>query len=214
MAQRVPATQIVAFRGWLKDGTDDVRTALKNAQESGCWGSGAGLRMTADSTLALSGAVLDEYLAQGEKNRDCRLLLELDPAGTEGREKLFVGKCLDALQAHRLLDPKRVGFLSASLPLCRELAQAAPGFSVSYRGDDLTPAVLHAEGINGIACDYGVLERHPDWVRQARDLGVSVQVRSVDDDEAAIRKMRDAGVDRIATDHPDRVREILWENCR
>ena len=53
-------------------------------------------------------------------------------------------------------------------------------------------------------------EGPPEWVKEAHDLGMSVNVWTVDNPED-IRAMRDLGVDQITTDKPALAREILWE---
>ena len=55
-----------------------------------------------------------------------------------------------------------------------------------------------------------MFNKHPEWVKEAQDLGMSVNVWTVDDPND-IRAMRDLGVDQITTDKPALVRAILWE---
>ena len=55
-----------------------------------------------------------------------------------------------------------------------------------------------------------VIAKHPEWVKQAHDLGMSVNVWTVNEPRD-IRAMRDLGVDQITTDNPALAREILWE---
>ena len=55
-----------------------------------------------------------------------------------------------------------------------------------------------------------MFKKHPEWVKEAHDLGMSVNVWTVDNPED-IRAMRDLGVDQITTDKPALARDILWE---
>jgi glycerophosphoryl diester phosphodiesterase len=110
----------------------------------------------------------------------------------------------------RRQEPTKVVFISFSRHICQELAKRAPGYTVQYLEGDLSPAQLHAEGINGIDYHYTVFYKHPEWVKEAHDLGMSVNVWTVDTPDD-IRAMRDLGVDQITTNDPALVREILWE---
>ena len=84
------------------------------------------------------------------------------------------------------------------------------GYTIQYLGGDVAPSVLNAEGINGIDYEYSVLAKHPEWVKEAHDLGMTVNVWTVNEAKD-IRAMRDLGVDQITTDNPALAREILWE---
>lgn len=166
---------------------------------------------------------LMEYMAQAQRNRDCMPVLELKPQTTVERENELVEKCLQALRPApprnvppefasfaRRAEPTKVVFISFSRHICRELARLAPGYTVQYLEGDIAPSVLHEEGISGIDYHYSVFYKHPEWVKEAHDLGMSVNVWTVDNPDD-IRAMRDLGVDQITTNNPALVREILWE---
>ena len=167
---------------------------------------------------------LVEYMAQATRNRECMPVLELKPQATQEREDELIDKCLQALRPaaprnvppeyasfSRRQEPTKVVFISFSHHICQELARKAPGYTVQYLEGDIAPAQLHAEGINGIDYHYSVFYEHPEWVKEAHDLGMTVNAWTVDDPED-IRKMRDLGLDQITTNKPALVREILWEH--
>ena len=163
-------------------------------------------------------------MAQAARSRECMPVLELKPETTPEREDELVDKCLQALRpaaprnvppefasfARRSSEPTKVVFISFSHHICKELARKAPSYTVQYLEGDIAPAQLHAEGINGIDYHYSVFYKHPEWVKEAHDLGMTVNVWTVDEPED-IRAMRDLGVDQITTNKPALVREILWE---
>ena len=167
---------------------------------------------------------LVEYMAQATRNRECMPVLELKPQATQEREDELIDKCLQALRPaaprnvppeyasfSRRQEPTKVVFISFSHYICKELARKAPGYTVQYLEGDIAPAQLHAEGINGIDYHYSVFYEHPEWVKEAHDLGMTVNAWTVDEPED-IRKMRDLGLDQITTNKPALVREILWEH--
>ena len=166
---------------------------------------------------------LAEYMGQVARNRECMAVLELKPQSTAEREDELVEKCLQALQPApvrnvppefaafaRRQEPAKVVFISFSHHICQELSRRAPGYMVQYLEGDIAPAQLHAEGINGIDYHYSVFYKHPEWVQEAHDLGMTVNAWTVDD-RKDIEAMRDLGVDQITTNNPALVREILWE---
>ena len=170
---------------------------------------------------------LAEYMAQAAHSRECMPVLELKPQSSPEREDILIRKCLDALRPApqrsnippeyaafvRRPEPTKVVFISFSRHICRELARLAPGYTVQYLEGYLSPAQLHADGITGIDYLYSVFYKHPEWVKEAHDLGMSVNVWTVDGADD-IRRMRDLGVDQITTNDPALVQQILWENIK
>ena len=239
-ANRVPHAGIIAHRGIWKGNAQNSIASLAKAQAFGCAGSEFDLHLTTDGTVIVNHdrtvagmdlqrstlqevrthtlangepiPTLDEYLTQGEKSRDCLLVLELKPHDSEEQENMLMDKVIETLKSHHLFRPDRAGFISFSHHICRELARRAPGFTVQYLEGDIAPATLHAEGINGIDYHYSVFYKHPEWVKQAHDLGMSVNVWTVDSPED-ITAMRELGVDQITTNNPDLTRDILWKSC-
>ena len=237
LATRVPHTQIVAHRGYWEGNAQNSVASLTKAQDFGCWGSEFDLHLTADDQVVVNHdatiggtqiqtssledvrkhtlkngetvPTLEEYLKQGGKNKDCVLVLELKPHANAQREDVFIGKVLESLKANKLLDPKRVAFISFSYHICRELAKQCPGFTVQYLEGDKDPAQVHADGINGIDYHFSYFKKHPEWVKEAHALGMSVNVWTVDN-SSDIRAMKELGVDQITTNNPALTREILF----
>ena len=236
-ATRVPHTQIVAHRGHWRENAQNSIASLTEAQNFGCWGSEFDLHLTSDNVVIVNhdrtiGSMdiqkskleavrshklkngekvptLDEYLKQGAKNKDCVLVLELKPHDTPEREDVLIEKCLEALKANKLMDPKRVAFISFSYHICKELAKKCPGYSVQYLEGDKTPAQVFADGINGIDYHYSHFKKHPEWVDEAHALGMEVNAWTVDKEDD-IRLMKVLGVDQITTNDPALTREILF----
>ena len=224
-------TQIVAHRGYWEGNTQNSIASLKKAQEFGCWGSEFDMHITADDVVVINHdrhiggfnvqnsqsddlrafiPTLDEYLEQGAQDPGCVLVLELKPHSTPEREDRLIEAVIASLEAAQLLDPSRAVFISFSYYICQELARKCPGFTVQYLEGDKTPAEVYADGINGIDYHYSCFQKHPEWVQEAHDLGMSVNAWTVDNADD-IRQMRDLGVDQITTNKPALTREILQE---
>ena len=151
---------------------------------------------------------LDQYLTQGEKSDKTVLVCELKSQGDKAHEDYMTDMAVKALQAHRLLDPSRVIFISFSMNICHRLAGLCPGFTVQYLGSELSPQEIANKGVNGIDFHFKTFTKNPDWLPQAKAIGMSSNAWTVDKEED-IKSMVDLGVDCITTNEPLRVRGIV-----
>lgn len=216
--------------------SENSLASLQAAQEAGLWGSEFDVHLTGDGVVVVNHdatfhgkqihstpldslltdrlpngetmPTLEAYLAQGKAAKQTVLVFELKQHETQEQEDLLVERSLEALRRHQLLHPDRVIFISFSRHICQELAARLPKFMVQYLNGDATPAELHAEGILGVDYHYSVFDAHPDWVREAHDLGMAVNAWTVNAPED-IRRMLDLGVDCITTNDPLLVRSLL-----
>ncbi|MBR5700427.1 MAG: hypothetical protein IKX37_04975 [Bacteroidales bacterium] len=155
---------------------------------------------------------LDSYIAEGAKLPDIRLVVELkrqrEPDGGHAREEKLLSETVSILKKYGVFTPERVVFISFSLYICEQIAERYPAFTNQYLEGDLTPAEVKAKGINGIDYKYKVFKKHPEWVAEARELGLSVNTWTVDKEED-ILQMINLGVEYITSDEPLLVRKLL-----
>ena len=71
-----------------------------------------------------------------------------------------------------------------------------------------SPKKIKELGLAGIDYSMGALRKHPDWVKEAHDKGLEVNVWTVDSEED-MRFFIDMGVDYITTNQPERLQAIL-----
>lgn len=212
--------------------------SLAEAQKNGFWGSECDIHLTSDGEIIvnhdhdidglriaehtyaeLSSHLLkngekrptfDEYVAQARKSRNTRLIVEFKTQPSKEKEAELVHKAFRVLKAHRMFDPSRVAFISFSYYTCQLVAKEAPEFVNQYLNGDLAPAVLARDGINGIDYVYSAFTLHPEWVKEAHDLGMSVNVWTVNRTKD-MKKFIDMGVDAITTNEPLKLRKILGD---
>ena len=155
---------------------------------------------------------LDSYIAEGAKLSNTRLVVELkrqrEPDGGHAREEKLLSETVSILKKYGVFTPERVVFISFSLYICEQIAERYPSFTNQYLEGDLTPAEVKAKGINGIDYKYKVFKKHPEWVAEAKELGLSVNTWTVDKEED-ILQMIDLGVEYITSDEPLLVRKLL-----
>lgn len=210
--------------------------SLTLAQDNGFWGSECDIHLTADGEIIVNhdhdieGLVIaehsyaelsshllangekrptfDEYLDQAAKAPKTVLVVEFKSQGSDERDETLVRKAMDKIRKHGLWDPSKVAFISFSYFSCKKVAELAPAFVNQYLEGDIAPAELAKAGINGIDYNYKVLYEHPEWVKQAHDLGMSVNVWTVNKAKD-MRNFIEMGVDVITTNEPLMLREIL-----
>ena len=215
--------------------------ALRCAQENRFWGSEFDVNMTADGVLLVyhdsyigdkliedypysefkdvriaNGEpipTLDQYLEQGKKSPRTMLVYEMKPHSSPEAEDRFIELTIQKLKEYRLLNQRRVMFISFSHHICMRMAELLPGFTVQYLEGDKTPAELKAEGIHGLDYSYKVLYEHPEWAEEARELDMTTNSWTVNTDED-ITRIISQRIMYITTDYPLETRRLLKENRR
>ena len=232
-------TQIVAHRGYwdTPNNAQNSITALKTAQQIAVYGSEFDVNMTADGVMVVSHGpklesipdvqkatykevkkvrlkngekvpTLKKYLKEGEKG-DIKLIFELKvhPAGEIENEA--VKKSVEMVKKMNLQD--KVEFISFSLEACRQIAQLMPGVMVQYLNGKIPPKELKEMGIMGLDYHYSNFVQHPEWVKEAHDLGMIVNVWTVNKEEM-MQQMINLGVDYITTDKPELCIRLIEES--
>lgn len=218
--------------------TQNSIASLREAQANGFWGSEVDVHLTSDNMVIVNHdndiqgirihnntfdtfkdiilnngekiPTLDSYLKQAKKSRTTVLVLELKNSGSKERDRLLAEISIQKLKAHGLYKPERVIFISFSLDACEYIAKEAPEFTNQYLSGDLSPDQLKEKGINGFDYYYKTVFENPEWIKRAHELGMSVNVWTVNKKED-IEKCIEAGVDFITTDEPLLARELLGE---
>lgn len=212
--------------------------SLSLAQKNGFWGSECDIHLTSDGEIIvnhdheidglkisentyadLCGHLLgngekrptfDEYLIQTAKAPKTVLVVEFKAQGSDEKDEELVQKTIKKLKEHKLYDPSKIAFISFSYYSCKRIGELAPEFINQYLEGDIAPADLAKAGINGIDYNYKVLFAHPEWVKQAHDLGMSVNVWTVNKTKD-MQAFIEMGVDAITTNEPLKLRGLLSE---
>lgn len=230
------AQKIIAHRGYwdTENNAKNSIKSLKSAQEIGAYGSefdvlisaddvlmvnhddnfqGHAIEMTNSSilkTLKLANnenmPTLEEYFEQGKKNKKVKLIFELKPHSSKENEDRAVKKAIEIIKKHKV--EKQVEIISFSQNICDEFKKLAPKFHVSYLAGDLSPQEVKARNWNGIDYHYSVFQKNPTWVKEAKNLGLLVNVWTVNDPKV-MQEMIDMKADYITTDKPLILKEIL-----
>ncbi|OUQ54797.1 glycerophosphodiester phosphodiesterase [Alistipes sp. An116] len=151
---------------------------------------------------------LDAYLKLVASKPDTRLILEMKSLSDLNREDLAARKIAQALRKHRLLE--RTDIIAFSINACLAFKKLLPDTKIYYLNGDLPPKSIKALGLAGIDYSTGTLRRNPQWIKQAHDLGLEVNVWTVDSEED-LKYFIEQGVDYITTNYPERLQALLKE---
>ena len=235
----VAQPKIVAHRGyWRTDGSaQNSITSLQKAAAVGCYGSEFDVWITADGVpVVFHDATIDgiriedttfatlmnhrlqngefiptlqQYLTEGSKIEGCQLILEIKPHRNEVRGKRIADMCVELVRTLGL--EKKTEYISFSKVVCQRLHEITPDSKVAYLNGELSPAQIKEMGLTGIDYNEKVFVKHPEWLQEAKQLGVEVNVWTVDGEENLRHHVNLEGVDLITTNDPEILKGILAE---
>ena len=231
--------KIVAHRGyWRTDGSaQNSITSLQKAAAVGCYGSEFDVWLTADGVpVVFHDATIDgiriedttfatlmnhrlqngefiptlqQYLTEGSRIEGCQLILEIKPHRNEVRDKRIADMCVELVRTLGL--EKKTEYISFSKVVCQRLHEITPDSKVAYLNGELAPAQIKEMGLTGIDYNEKVFVKHPEWLQEAKQLGVEVNVWTVDGEENLRHHANLQGVDLITTNDPEILKGILAE---
>lgn len=232
-------TQVIAHRGFWKTehSAQNSITALNKAAENKLYGSEFDVQLTADGVVVVNhddtiqgftigktnydnlkglqlknGEILPtlaDYLQAGKKQAGIQLILEIKPHKTKEQEDQIAETTVKMVKEYGL--EKQVEYISFSMNICEQLTKLTPNSAIAYLKSDVVPKELKAKGINGIDYHYKAIEKHPEWVNEAHELDMKVNVWTINSLKD-IQKMIDLKVDYITTDQPLEVTDLIKKN--
>ena len=235
----VAQPKIVAHRGyWRTDGSaQNSITSLQKAAAVGCYGSEFDVWLTADGVpVVFHDATIDgiriedttfatlmnhrlqngefiptlqQYLTEGSKIEGCQLILEIKGHRNEVRDKRIADMCVELVRTLGL--EKKTEYISFSKVVCQRLHEISPESKVAYLNGELAPAQIKEMGLTGIDYNEKVFVKHPEWLQEAKQLGLEVNVWTVDGEENLRHHVNLEGVDLITTNDPEILKGILAE---
>ena len=148
----------------------------------------------------------DAYLKLVASKPDTRLILEMKSLSDYNREDLAAEKIVRELKKCKVLE--RTDIIAFSINACLAFKKLLPDTRIYYLNGDLPPKSIKKLGLAGIDYSMGVLRKHPQWVKEAHELGLEVNVWTVDSEED-MKYFIGLGVDYITTDYPERLQALL-----
>ncbi|GHT43097.1 glycerophosphoryl diester phosphodiesterase [Bacteroidia bacterium] len=229
-------TQIIAHRGfWDKLGSaQNSVSSLHNAIDFGAYGSELDVHLTQDGYLVLNhdddyqgvniqGATYADLsalrLANGEPlptlqqcievaktQNTTKLIVEIKPHHSPEADVRAANVVVKVINESGIAD--LTDYISFSADICKELIKLNPQHRVAYLNGDKSPQELKAEGYWGLDYSEGTLHDHPTWLKEAKELGLTTNVWTVNSLEE-MQYFLQQGVDYITTNHPELLKGLL-----
>lgn len=152
---------------------------------------------------------LKHFLKESKKHTELRLICELKSLPSNEEENLAVKEIIEAIKKYDLLD--RTDFIAFSLNACISFRQELPTGNVYYLNGDLSPKEIYDLKLTGIDYSVHTLKKHPEWIDEAHQLGLKVNVWTVNK-ERDMKFFIEKGVDFITTDKPKTLQRLIQEN--
>ena len=149
---------------------------------------------------------LDQYLQKGKKLKKAKLIFELKSHATPQRDREAAAFILNKIKEYKL--QKKTEYIAFSMEAAKEIIRLDKKGKVSYLNGELSPKELKSLGFAGLDYNYNVIKKHPEWVKEAKDLDLTVNVWTVNTAEQ-MQEMIALGVDYITTDYPELLQQEL-----
>lgn len=229
---------VVAHRGaWkAKSLPENSIASLKHAIKLGCAASEFDVRMTADNVAVVNHdptyfgieiekvnyqdllsnklsngekiPTLEEYILAGmKKNKKTRLVLEIKPSAL-GKTRAKEIAELIYHQVNKLNAQKMVDYISFDIEMLKAIVKLNPKVTTQYLNGELSPSEIKALGISGIDYHYQVYKNKPEWIKEAKDLGLILNVWTVNNQEDLDYFLKEK-FDFITTNEPELTNDRL-----
>ena len=228
--------KVIAHRGYW-DTPGSAQNSLRDiakADSVGCFASEFDVWMTSDGVLVVNHdadingvhietspakKVLAEKLSNGENvptlesylqlaaKQPSRIVLELKTHDSRKHERKAIKDIVAMVKKYGLED--KTDYITFSKYGFQDLIKYTPkGTAVYYLSGDYIPWQVKEMGGAGIDYSLKAMKKHPEWVKMSHDLGMEVNVWTVNEPED-MQWCIDHGVDYITTNAPELLQEIL-----
>lgn len=148
---------------------------------------------------------LDSYLAKGRLLKT-KLIFELKAHETPERNREAARASVDMVNKYGL--QARTEYITFNLDAAKELIRLSPNTPVYYLNGELAPKELKELGFAGLDYNYKKMIENPQWFKEAKELGLKINVWTVDD-EKMMEDMIRQGADFITTDEPLLLQNVI-----
>ena len=229
--------KVIAHRGAWKAQSHPQNSiaSLKEAVKLGCEGSEFDVWMTSDGVLVVNHdadfegmeietttyqelltkkhengeklSTVEEYLKAGKKQKGTKLIFEIKPSKISVERSKEVAK-KSVLAVKKMKAEKWVDYITFSFEGGLKAIEMDPEANIAYLTGDKTPAELKEAGFFGFDYNINLLKKNPQWIKEAQDLGLTVNAWTVNSAEDLIWFL-DQNPDFITTDEPELLFRII-----
>jgi len=230
---------VIAHRGaWKKNNLPENSIAsLRQAIQLGCHGSEFDVHITKDDSLVvnhdptfygldISTSTYQEllskkhpngekiptaaaYILEGMKQKKTKLIFEIK-SSKAGKDRTLQLTKMSVDLVKRLGAQKWVEYICFDYDAGKLVHQLDPKAEVAYLNGDKAPAEVKAAGYTGIDYHFSVFKKNPNWIKEAQQIGLTVNVWTVNETEE-MKNLLDQKVDYITTNEPELLFDVLKE---
>lgn len=236
MMNAAAKTKIIAHRGyWDTEGSAQNSIAsLKKASELKLYGAEFDVHVTKDGVVVLNHdetingndiqhsnyadikdqklsngetiPTLEQYLDAAKSTKGLKLILEIKPHKSKEADERAVNAVMDIVKSKKAV--KDTEYISFSLDICKAIIARDAKATVAYLRGDIAPQEAKQLGFSGLDYYFKTYEQHPEWIKEAQKLGLTINVWTVND-QAVMLNMIGQNVDFITTDNPVLLRKLI-----
>jgi glycerophosphoryl diester phosphodiesterase len=124
---------------------------------------------------------LYEYISEGKKNNKHTLLVcEIKPSEiSKERGKETAVKTVETIK--KLKAEKITTYISFDYEILKHIRQIDTVTTLQYLEGNKSPAAVKLDHISGVDFHYSVFQKHPEWIKEAKDNNITLNVWTVND---------------------------------
>ena len=124
---------------------------------------------------------LHEYITEGKKNnKHTFLVCEIKPSEiTKERGKKTALKVVETIK--KLKADKITGYISFDYDILKQIREVDAKTSLQYLEGNKSPKEVKSDKITGVDFHYSVFEKHPEWIKEAKENHITLNVWTVND---------------------------------
>ncbi len=230
---------VIAHRGAWKTNNlpENSIASLKQAIALGCYGSEFDVHLTKDSIIVVNHdhtfyglpietsayaelltkqhpnsekiPTLEAYLREGLKQKKTKLILEIKTSEVNPERSSLLTKMSVAV-IKKLKAEKQVEYICFSYDVGKLVHQLSPKAQLAYLNGDVAPAQAKQDGYTGLDYHYSVYKEHPDWIKEAKALGLTINAWTAND-KTQMETLLNQKADYITTNEPELLFEVMRE---
>lgn len=151
---------------------------------------------------------LHEYITEGKKNNKHTLLVcEIKPSEiSKERGKKTALKVVETIK--KLNADKITSYISFDYEILKQIREVDTKTSLQYLEGNKAPDEVKLDHITGVDYHYSVFQKHPEWIKIAKDNNITLNVWTVNDAEVMDWIIRN-NFDYITTNEPELLKERI-----
>lgn len=150
---------------------------------------------------------LKAYLTEGKTQKSTKLILEFKPSQISVARSERVGE-LAVKTVQELGAQSWVEYITFSYEGGLKAIATNPEANVAYLNGDKSPQQLKEAGFYGFDYHISLLRRMPQWIAEAKDLGLTTNSWTINLEEDMLWLL-EQGIDFITTDEPEKLLSLV-----